>query len=56
MQAQKLQESLAKLKISKDALWVCSPMTRAMETMMLGCPHAARIGASARPLKVAVRG
>jgi len=55
-QAQKLQESLGKLKLGKDALWVTSPMTRAIETMMLGCPHAARIGAApqAKPLKVAV--
>lgn len=44
------------MKISKDALWVSSPMTRALETMQLGCPLSHRIGAEDKPLNIAVRG
>ena len=54
-QAEKLREKLASMKISKDALWVSSPMTRALETMLLGCPLAKQIGAAQKPLNVAVR-
>ena len=54
-QAEKLREKLLGMKISKDALWVVSPMTRAMETLLLGCPHSSRIGCTDNPLKTAVR-
>ena len=55
IQAEKLREKLMSMKISKDALWVTSPMTRALETMILGCPQSSRIGAKERPLNIAVR-
>lgn len=55
LQAEKLREKLLSMKISKDALWVSSPMTRALETMLIGCPQAHRIGAIDKPLNVAVR-
>ena len=55
MQAEKLREKLVSMKIGKDALWVSSPMTRALETMLLGCPQSSRIGARETPLNIAVR-
>ena len=54
-QAMALRPQLEALKISKDALWLCSPLTRALETMVLACPQSARIGARDQPLNVVVR-
>ena len=53
-QAMALRPQLEAMKISKDALWLCSPLTRAMETMALACPQSARIGARDQPLNVVV--
>lgn len=54
VQASNLRSTLENMKISKDALWVVSPLTRALETMVLACPHTARITATEHPPKVIV--
>eukprot|EP00891_Asterochloris_glomerata_P006278 jgi/Astpho2/6278/Aster-03673 len=42
-------------KIPTGALWLTSPLTRAIDTMMLACPEPERMGAACKPLKVEVR-
>lgn len=44
------------MKISRDALWVVSPLTRALETLLLACPMAHKIGSSDKPLNLIVQG
>lgn len=40
LQARKLRSELAQLNLPADTLWVTSPLSRAIETLMLGCPTA----------------
>lgn len=54
MQAVNLRSHLEEMKISKDALWVVSPLSRALETMTLACPQFDRIGSGQKPLNVVV--
>ena len=69
MQATKLRSKMVELKIPEEALWVTSPLTRAIDTLMLACPHPHRLGSpplaeaglnastshQSRPLKLVVR-
>lgn len=43
-QATSLRPQLRALNLPSDALWVSSPLTRALETFWLGCPIIARGG------------
>jgi len=38
LQAMGLREQLQRLKVADDALWVCSPLTRALQTCLLAAP------------------
>lgn len=40
LQARKLRSELAQLNLPADTLWVTSPLSRAIETLLLGCPTA----------------
>lgn len=51
MQATKLRNKLVEQKIPEEALWVTSPLTRAIDTLILACPHLHRLGPP--PLAVA---
>ncbi len=69
MQATKLRSQLVEQKIPEEALWVTSPLTRAIDTLILACPQPHRLeppplaeaGLNAstsqqpRPLKLVVR-
>lgn len=44
MQATELRGKVAMLAKLEGALWVSSPLTRAIETMLLSCPKADLIG------------
>ena len=44
MQATKLRSRLVEQKIPDEALWVTSPLTRAIDTLILACPHPHRLG------------
>ena len=44
MQATELRSKLAALAKLDGALWVSSPLTRAIETLLLSCPKAHLIG------------
>lgn len=39
MQCKALRQQLDALNLPHDCLWVTSPLTRAIETFMHGCPH-----------------
>ena len=43
-QATRARATLASLRLPPDALWVVSPLTRALETWVLACPVAHRVG------------
>ena len=45
MQATKLRNQLVEQKIPEEALWVTSPLTRAIDTLILACPQPHRLGA-----------
>lgn len=69
LQATRLRSKLVEQKIPEEALWVTSPLTRAIDTLILACPHPHRLGSPAlaqaglnastsqpmRPLKLVVR-
>ncbi len=69
MQATKLRGKLVEQKIPEEALWVTSPPTRAIDTLILACPQPHCLGApplaeaglnastsqQSRPLKLVVR-
>ena len=69
MQATKLRSKLVEQKIPEEALWVTSPLTRAIDTLILACPQPQRLGSPPlaqaglsastshppRPLKLVVR-
>ncbi len=69
MQATKLRNQLVEQKIPEEALWVTSPLTRAIDTLILACPQPHRLGPpplaeaglnastsqQSRPLKLVVR-
>ena len=40
LQAIQLRKELAALDLPADTLWVTSPLQRAMQTLLLACPHA----------------
>ena len=44
VQATRARATLAALRLPPDALWVVSPLTRALETWALACPVAHRVG------------
>ena len=44
LQARKLKGQLQALKLGPKALWVSSPLSRAMQTMLLACPQAQALG------------
>lgn len=43
-QARALRQELAKLSLPPDTLWITSPLQRAMQTLLLACPHAHLLG------------
>ncbi|DBB11435.1 hypothetical protein WJX82_007343 [Trebouxia sp. C0006] len=43
-QATKLRNQLMEQKIPEEALWVTSPLTRAIDTLILACPQSHRLG------------
>ena len=69
LQATRLRSKLVEQKIPEEALWVTSPLTRAIDTLILACPHPHRLGSPplaqagpsastsqpSRPLKLVVR-
>ena len=69
LQATKLRGQIVDLKIPEEALWVTSPLTRAIDTFIMACPQPHRLGSprlveaglnastsqQSRPLKVVVR-
>ena len=58
MQAKKLQGQLQAMKLGGKALWVSSPLSRAMQTMLLACPQPASLGqgAAAGGYRTCIRG
>ena len=46
MQSQRLRTQLAGLKLPHKVLWVASPLSRAMQTMLLACPYPQLLAAS----------
>lgn len=44
LQARALRQELAKLSLPPDTLWITSPLQRAMQTLLLACPHAHLLG------------
>ena len=49
-QASRLRSKLAEQKIPEEALWVTSPLTRAIDTLILACPQPQRLGSPLPPL------
>ncbi|KAL3141675.1 hypothetical protein ABBQ32_004365 [Trebouxia sp. C0010 RCD-2024] len=49
-QASRLRSKLAEQKIPEEALWVTSPLTRAIDTLILACPQPQRLGSPVPPL------
>ena len=39
MQCLRLRERLSREEIPEDALWIVSPLSRCIQTMLLGCPR-----------------
>ena len=56
VQASRLRSKLAEQKIPEEALWVTSPLTRAIDTLILACPQPQRLGPSIPPLADAEAG
>lgn len=50
LQASRLRSKLAEQKIPEEALWVTSPLTRAIDTLILACPQPQRLGSPVPPL------
>lgn len=46
-QACALQKDLLELNLPADTLWLTSPLQRAMQTLLLGCPHSHLLGKGA---------
>ncbi len=44
LQARALRHELAKLNLPPDTLWITSPLQRAMQTLLLACPHSHLLG------------
>lgn len=49
VQASRLRSKLAEQKIPEEALWVTSPLTRAIDTLILACPQPQRLGPPTHP-------
>lgn len=49
VQASRLRSTLAEQKIPEEALWVTSPLTRAIDTLILACPQPQRLGSPIPP-------
>ncbi|KAL4427305.1 hypothetical protein ABPG77_003214 [Micractinium sp. CCAP 211/92] len=45
-QARALRHELAKLNLPPDTLWITSPLQRAMQTLLLACPHPHLLGSA----------
>ena len=58
MQARKLKGLLQSMKLGPKALWVSSPLARAMQTMVLACPQAELLGRNTadQGFRTAIRG
>ena len=58
VQARKLRGQLQAMKLGGKALWVSSPLARAMQTMLLGCPHSELLGQTGpdNAFRTAIRG
>ena len=58
MQARKLTGLLQSMKLGPKALWVSSPLARAIQTMVLACPHAELLGQNSgdQGFRTAIRG
>lgn len=56
VQASRLRSKLAEQKIPEEALWVTSPLTRAIDTLILACPQPQRLGPPIPPLAEAEAG
>ena len=50
VQASRLRSKLVEHKIPEEALWVTSPLTRAIDTFILACPQPQRLGSPTPPL------
>ena len=46
------------MKLGSKALWVSSPLARAMQTMLLACPHTEQLGQNLadQGFRTAIRG
>ena len=56
VQASRLRSKLVEHKIPEEALWVTSPLTRAIDTLILACPQPQRLGSPTPPLAEAEAG
>ena len=58
MQAKKLRGQLQAMNLGAKALWVSSPLSRAMQTMLLACPQSALLGqgAGSSGMRTCIRG
>ena len=58
MQARKLRGQLQGMKLGPKALWVSSPLARALQTMLLACPQSELLGGACRDrgFRTAIRG
>lgn len=46
LQSQRLRSQLAGLKLPRKVLWVASPLSRALQTMLAACPYPQVLAAS----------